>query len=208
MRLQFQARRYRWVRALLVGFLAGVWLLPSTTNASDLKGFDATGPNKDYPDKMMMYGRIVGDWRVEYRAYSADEKKQPTITGEWHFGWALEGRAVADVWIMPGRLERQKPGAPKGEWGTTIRYYDPKIDAWHIVFVGPAYNHVDVFVARLQGNEIVQEGKDADGKPSRWIFSDITPDSFRWRAVSSDDNGTTWKLREEMLAHRISSGSK
>jgi len=52
------------------------------------------------------------------------------------------------------------------------------------------------------------EGKDADGKPSRWIFSDITPDSFRWRAVSSDDNGTTWKLREEMLAHRISSGSK
>ena len=185
MRLQFQARRYRWVRALLVGFLVGVWLLPSTTNASDLKGFDATGPNKDYPDKMMLYGRLVGDWRVEYTAYSADEKKQPTITGEWHFGWALEGRAVADVWIMPGRLERR-----------------------HIVFVGPAYNHVDVFVASLQGNEIVQDGKDADGKPSRWIFSDITPDSFRWRAVSSDDNGTTWKLREEMLAHRISSGSK
>ena len=54
MRLQFQARRYRWVRALLVGVLVGVWLLPSTTNTTDLKGFDATGPNKDYPDKMPM----------------------------------------------------------------------------------------------------------------------------------------------------------
>src|SRR5438128_75109 len=84
MRPQFQARRYRWARALLVGFLVDVWLLPSTTNATDLKGFDATGPNKDYPDKMMLYGRLVGDWRVEYTAYSADEKKQPTI--EWHFG--------------------------------------------------------------------------------------------------------------------------
>ena len=204
MRLQFQARRYRWVRALLVGFLVGVWLLPSTTNASDLKGFDATGPNKDYPDKMMLYGRLVGDWRVEYTAYSADEKKQPTITGEWHFGWALEGRAVADVWIMPGRLERQKPGAPKGEWGTTIRYYDPKIDAGTSFLSG---RHTTTSMYSWLASKAM-EGKDADGKPSRWIFSDITPDSFRWRAVSSDDNGTTWKLREEMLAHRISSGSK
>jgi len=58
MKLQFQSRRHYWVRALLVGFLAGVWLLPSTANASDLKGFDATGPNKECPEKMMLYGRL------------------------------------------------------------------------------------------------------------------------------------------------------
>lgn len=54
----------------------------------------------------------------------------------------------------------------------------------------------------------VRAGKDTDGKPSRWIFSDIAPDSFRWRAVISDANGATWKLREEMWAHRFSAGSK
>jgi hypothetical protein len=23
--------------------------------------------------------------------------------GEWHFGWALDGRALADVWLSPSR---------------------------------------------------------------------------------------------------------
>jgi len=26
--------------------------------------------------------------------------------GEWHFGWALDGRALADVWISPSRAAR------------------------------------------------------------------------------------------------------
>ena len=102
--------------------------------AADLQGLHANGPNKDYPEKMMLYGRLVGDWAVEYTAWDANGKQVVKTTGEWHWGWALDGRAVQDVWIMPGRAERQKPGSPKGEWGTTIRYYDPKIDAWHIVF--------------------------------------------------------------------------
>jgi hypothetical protein len=28
------------------------------------------------------------------------------IKGEAHFGWALEGRAVQDVWMMPRRANR------------------------------------------------------------------------------------------------------
>jgi len=58
-----------------------------------------------------------------------DGSKQVTTTGEWHFGWALDRRAIADVFIMPGEAERVKPGARKGEWGATLRYYDRKIDA-------------------------------------------------------------------------------
>jgi len=50
----------------------------------------------------------------------------------------------------------------------------------HIVFVGPAYNNLNIFVARPQGDEIVQEDKSQTGKPSRWIFSKITADSFHW----------------------------
>ena len=123
-------------------------------------------------------------------------------TGEWHWGWVLDWARHPDVWIVPGRAERQKPGAPKGEWGTTLRYYTPKIDAWHIVFVGPEYGNLNVFVAHQQGDEIVQEGTGTSGKPARWIFSEITPNSFRWRDDVNDGGGKTWKLREEMHVRR------
>ena len=183
-------------------FIATSWLLYRVALESDLKGLDAPGPKPQYADKMMLYGRLVGDWQVEYTAWDGSGKQIAKTSGEWHWGWALDGRAIQDVWIMPGRAERKKPDAPKGEWGTTIRYYDPKIDAWHIVFVGPAYNNLNVFVARPQGDEIVQEGTSTSGKPARWIFSDITPASFRWRDEVSEDGGKTWSLREEMHARR------
>jgi hypothetical protein len=184
-------------------FLMTVALLRIRARSADLPGLEANGPNKEYAAKMMLYGRLVGDWRVDYVAWDAAGKQLVKTSGEWHWGWVLDGRAVQDVWIMPGRAERQKPAAPKGEWGTTIRYYDPKIDAWHIVFVGPAYNNLNVFVARQQGDEIVQEGTSPSGKPARWIFSEITATTFRWRDEVSEDGGKTWSLREEMHARRL-----
>src|SRR2546423_228035 len=96
--------------------------------SSNLKGLDSTGPNKDYAGKMMLYGQLVGDWDIDYTAFNSDGSKLVLTKGEWHFGWALDGRAVEDVWIVPGPNQPRVAGAPKGEWGTTIRYYDPKID--------------------------------------------------------------------------------
>jgi 2-polyprenyl-6-methoxyphenol hydroxylase-like FAD-dependent oxidoreductase len=56
---------------------------------------------------------------------------QRTVTAEWHFAWALNGHAVQDVWIAPHRRDREC-GEPPVDWGTTIRFYDPGIDAWAI----------------------------------------------------------------------------
>ena len=168
--------------------------------ASNLIGLDASGAAPQYAEKMMLFGQLVGDWELDYVAYLKDGSTVKT-KGEWHWGWGLDGRAVVDVWICPSRAERLKAGAPPGEWGTTVRYYDPKSDAWQVVFVGPAYNSMNVFSARKVGEEIVMEGKNADAS-SRWIFSEITPQSFHWRAVTSPDGGSTWKLQEEMFVRR------
>ena len=46
---------------------------------------------------------------------------------------------------------------------------------------------------------------DEDHPQLRWRFTDIGPDSFRWRAELSHDGGTTWTLDEEMLATRAGS---
>jgi len=46
--------------------------------------------------------------------------------GEIHAGWVLQGRAIQDVWIFPGAF-----------YGTTLRVYDPGLDAWHILWSDP-----------------------------------------------------------------------
>jgi len=62
-------------------------------------------------------------------------------------------------------------------------------------------------VTRLTGRAgddggIVQEGTQADGRLVRWLFTDVTGESFRWLGYYSADQGGTWQLEQEMLARR------
>ena len=103
------------------------------------------------------------------------------------------------MWIAPSRAEIER-GEPPGEWGTTLRFYDPAIDAWRSTWIGPRKHVVMPFVARQVGDEIVLEGSFKEGSLTRWIFSDITPTTFQWRAVESGDGGESWALVQEMDA--------
>jgi hypothetical protein len=142
----------------------------------------------------------VGEWDLEWTGRV--NGKLITVPGEWLFFWALDGRAVQDVWIVPSREERRRGRGDPGEYGTTIRFSDPQIDAWRVSWTGPAYGKVRLFTARQQGDQIVLEGAERDGQPLRWIFFDITADTFRWRSVVSGDGGETWAAVEEQRAQR------
>src|SRR5205823_7503305 len=37
----------------------------------------------------------------------------------------------------------------------------------------------------------------------RWVFSDVTPQSFRWRALASKDGWNTSEVQQEMIVKRI-----
>src|SRR5262245_55895764 len=127
------------------------------------------------------------------------------MPAEWHFAWALGGRAIQDVWTAPSREARERDGSD-GEWGTTIRCLGPEIDAWRSTWLGPLRNVVMPFIGRQIDDEIVLEGSFEEGVTTRWIFSEITPDSFSWRNVDSADGGETWTLNQEMKARRVGSG--
>lgn len=165
------------------------------------RGLAAAGPAEDRADKLMLFGQFVGDWDVDFTVYGPEGAEQ-TEKAEWHFGWVLEGRAVQDVWIVPRRSERDKTSPVKSDYGTAIRFYDIEIDAWRVVYVSPMQGDVLTFVAREVGDEIVLEGRDLEGSPMRWIFSEIAEQSFRWRRVVSADGGETWRLHKEMRARR------
>jgi hypothetical protein len=120
-----------------------------------------------------------------------DDGTRQTGHGEIHFGWVLEGRAVQDVWILPGVF-----------YGTTLRVYDPGIDAWHILWVDPVKQLYRRMVGRPRGADIVQDGVDEAGAPVRWSFTEITPDTFHWLAERSPDGGATWQVVVEFFARR------
>jgi hypothetical protein len=117
----------------------------------------------------------------------------------------LEGLAIQDVWVVPPRgSQRQGDAAANGNvYGTTLRVYDPRIDAWQIQWTDPVTQSYLSMIGRREGSDIVQLGKSPDGNMSRWSFCEITQESFRWRGAVSVDNGATWRLDVEFLARRV-----
>ena len=150
-------------------------------------------PAADRAEQMALYGRFVGRWEMESVLYGEDGKTRAGPQGEIHFGWVLEGRAVQDVWVLPGFF-----------YGTTLRVYDPALDAWHIIWSDPLKQYYTRQVGRARGDDIVQEGQDSAGTPVRWSFTEITPRSFHWIGERSEDGGATWRRQIEFFAHRVS----
>jgi uncharacterized protein len=167
-----------------------------------LAGLLASGPHPDLADKFQLFGQFVGDWDVDWTGYQPDNTVSQTGKGEIHFAWVLDGRAIQDVWIFPTRADLRR-GLPIDEWGSTLRFYDPSIDAWKISFQSPVNQVVRTLTGRPVGDEIWIEGPNLKGQPLRWIFSQITSQSFHWSNFVSEDGGQSWRLQEELEAHRV-----
>ncbi len=150
-----------------------------------------------------LYAGLIGSWDVEVIDYGADESRQ-TTPGEWHFAWALEGRAVQDVFIVPRRGMRSglRTASKGNRYGTTIRFPDPVSGQWLIIWINPANGSVNRLTARREGDAIVQVGTDPDGTVRRWTFVEIAPERFHWTGEESNDDGATWRKHTEFFACR------
>jgi hypothetical protein len=173
------------------------------TASAFLDALGAEGAAADRCDKMQLYGRFVGSWDLDVTHFP-DHAPARRRKGEWHFGWALEGRAIQDVWIVPPRSERA-PGeavATGSPYGTTLRIYDTTLDAWRIQWFEPVGQVFLQMIGRAEGRDIVQLGTTEDGRLLRWSFREITAESFLWRGESSVDQGANWRLVTEFKAIR------
>lgn len=122
--------------------------------------------------------------------------------GELHVGWVLGGRAVQDVWIVPGRGQPGEGVPPHGFHGSTVRFYDADVGAWRSTWIEPVNGRVRMFIGREEHGEIVLIS--LDGAPLlRWRFTEIQTDSFTWLGEYSVDEGRTWELEERMIATRV-----
>jgi hypothetical protein len=85
----------------------------------------AAARSPEIPESADAYGWLVGSWELDVKRYWAVDVSGQGLRGEVHAGWALEGRAVQDVWIMPCCGERAAPFDKKRNmYGTTLRLAD------------------------------------------------------------------------------------
>jgi len=162
----------------------------------------APGRSPEIPESADAYGWLIGSWEFDVLRYGVDVSARH-LKGEVHFTWVLEGRAVQDVWIMPPRFERTgPPDKTCNMYGMTLRVWDASLQAWRVTWINGVTGSRDELIGRWSGKDVVQIGTHANGTPIRWIFSEITDDSFRWRGESLTADGTTWKLEGEFRGHR------
>jgi hypothetical protein len=147
------------------------------------------------------YARVMGSWEGELVNHMVPGT--PATSVEAHFGWALDGRAVQDVWITPARKHRLPGSKPVLDWyGTTLRVFDPGSEAWRTVWTDPASQLRIELEGRRVGDDIVQLGRH-DGRAIRWTFSAIRERSFSWQAHALDFDGSTWRLQIDILFRRM-----
>ena len=148
------------------------------------------------------FAQLVGLWETTVRYFAAGGTIARVAHGEWEFGLALEGRAVIDVWQIPGRaaLAGGRRSADQ-ECGLCVRIWDPRLQLWRFTFHSTASSLVIHMYARRMGDEIVMER--AEGADLiRWTFFDIRADAFQWRNERSRDGGATWTLEQHVEARR------
>jgi hypothetical protein len=164
----------------------------------------ADGPDAAAAPALALYGWLVGDWEMDVTTTPEDGTTHHGH-GEIHAGWVLQGRAIQDIWMIPRLRDRAAgisplPGA--GNWyGTTLRLYDPTLDAWRILWNDPATGFFSAQLGRARGRDIVQEGPDPRGGMMRWTFTGITDESFHWTAERISDN-REWRRELDIQARR------
>jgi hypothetical protein len=173
----------------------------SHTSTAMITALQADGALAEHADKLMLFGRLVGSWDIEGRFFDKEGNITKQGTGEWHFGWVLEGRVIQDVIISPPRAGREL-GARSTAYDTAIRVYDPETDTWRVSVIAPIYGTTLQLTAREHDDEVWLEGPGPEGKPIRWTFSEFSDDRVRWQGFVSNDDGATWVRDEEIILTR------
>jgi hypothetical protein len=147
-----------------------------------------------------VYAKLLGAWDVEARDRADDGTIQVTA-GEWFFARTLEGRAVQDVWIAPTRAKRRGSSGPANRYGTSVRTFDPHSRRWQVTWFNPVTGAFDVLQTHIDQGHIVQEGTQTSGRRMRWIFREITDETFHWTGEVQLADGS-WRLEAEFFGRR------
>lgn len=139
------------------------------------------------------YAPLIGDWVFDYFETSGRRLK-----GEWFFRKALDGTAVEDIFICPSRDTKDSNPQPDGEYGVAIRMYNAEMRCYDMTYICTKYTK-RLKVHKVDGRIECTVLSDPTKK---WVFSEITEDTFYWQNITVLENGE-WKINCEVYAKRV-----
>lgn len=139
------------------------------------------------------------DFDFEFGAWKAHiSRRLKPLTGSTT--WVeYEGTSVVrKVWNGRANLGELEVSGPAGQiQGLSLRTYNPQSRQWHISWVNSAEGTVGLPMIggfnQGRGEFFNQEPFNGRAIFVRFIFSDITANSFRIEQAFSDDGGKTWE---------------
>ena len=146
------------------------------------------------PDEYDYWGELIGSWDIDY-VEGKGTAKEKHVKGEWYFERILEGLGIQDIFICPAREYRDNPKT--GEYGATIRMFNPQKMVWDMVYT--CYGTMSRFTGTKKDGMVILTNNHK--KTNRWIFTDITKNSFHWQNESTLKDGTV-KVWCEVFATR------
>lgn len=148
------------------------------------------------PEEYDWYAPLLGDWDFDYYDIQ-DGKRTRHVEGEWMFRRVLDGTAIEDLFICPSRETRDTNPQPDGEYGAAVRMFNSGIGGYDMVYTARG------FMIRLEVH--MEDGKIVctvlDRKENKWVFDEITKQTFHWKNITVQENGV-WKVNCEVLAVR------
>lgn len=155
------------------------------------------GAHPSIPLSDRIFEPFIGEWDLRVRWY-VEGNLAREMAGEWSFSRVLEGRGIQDVWIVPPRGQRNTEELY--EYGTSVRFYEPSLQAWRSTWIGPMHDMVQTFLAQRDGDNIVLATKPQTEGALRWVFSDITAQEFHWHNYVY--RCRVWQLQQDFLCTR------
>ncbi|MEQ8952826.1 MAG: hypothetical protein RL120_01750 [Gammaproteobacteria bacterium] len=111
---------------------------------------------------------MIGEFDRRERLRNPDGSWGPWQRGEWIAGYIMDGRGVLD----------ETHNFESGVRTTNVRIFDELGGTWKVNwFKTPLYSTL-VAEGGSEGEEVVFLNPE---NLDRWVFYDITPDSYRWR---------------------------
>ena len=162
--------------------------------------------NANAPTETESLGRLVGKWDAKIESLDKDGNWNPgTNNIEWHWYYILNGHGIQDDWIT------EKLAADGSDstlvYGTNIRIFNKQENKWYMAWIHGDGRKLASFTAVNEDDNVIMEGKNANGREVRITFFDITENSFEWQQEWTFDEGKSWTVVVKIHCTRLNSGA-
>ena len=163
---------------------------------------DLIAVGRAVPDGSHDFDFLPGRWRIHNRRL----RERLAGSTEWEEFEATS--VVRPLWGGSGNTDEIVGESPSGPVrGATLRLYAPDARQWRIYWASERTGVVDLPMIggfrNGRGEFFAQELHEGRAVYSRFMWSEITPDSAHWEQALSDDGGATWETNWTMELVRI-----